>query len=316
MIITRTPLRVSFVGGGTDIPCYYERNGGAVLSCAINRYIYVTANWRDDDQIVCSYSHIEKADKANWHTIQHALINACIRRVWLGEAPKKGIEIHLIGELSTIGTGLGGSSAVTVGLLNALYHLKGAPIARQEDLADAACIVEMNILRKPIGKQDQYACALGGMNVIKFNSDHSVEFDRLKPRIPVVMSLIPAISTKAPRDCELLLSNQNSLIEKNMPVLDRMHAQVFLLEQAGKIGAHKKFIRLINEGWALKKKLSPDITTPDVDREIDHITSLGGGAKLCGAGMSGYVLAVFPAPVDLSSAFPVTIDYEGTKRIV
>lgn len=315
MIITRTPLRVSFVGGGTDIPCYSKQFGGAVLSCAINRYLYITANWRDDDRVVCSYSKLELLDREQVDKVAHSLIRECIKRVWI-DGPNRGLEIHIIGELSTIGTGLGGSSAVAVGLLNALYHLKGTPIKRPEDIADEACIVELGIMSKHIGKQDQYACALGGVNSISFNDDNTVSFDRIKQKLPVSLFLTPIVSKERPL-AESLLSEQNAKIAENTSTLDRMKAQVSLLEQSIKIGAHKRFIRILNEGWELKKKLSSSITSPEVDKMIDYIKSFGGGAKLCGAGASGYVCGVFPTDINAKAPylFPVEVDYEGTKRI-
>ena len=171
MIISRTPLRVSLGGGGSDLPEYYRNYApyGAVVSSSINWYIYITANKKYDDQIRVSYSKTEIVDSVD--ELEHNIIREALRLTGIS----RGIEIVYISDISltTTGSGLGSSSSLAVGVLNALYAFKGEQVS-PERLAREACEIEIEILRHPIGKQDQYIAAYGGMNYIQFNSDDSV----------------------------------------------------------------------------------------------------------------------------------------------
>ncbi|MGE1065486.1 GHMP kinases N terminal domain-containing protein [Megasphaera paucivorans] len=170
MIITQTPFRISFVGGGTDLEAYYKTNYGAVVSTAINKSIYITINKRFDDTIRLSYSKTEIVDHVD--DLQHDIAKACLKMTGV----ERGVEITSIADVPA-GTGLGSSSSFTVGLLNALYTYIGEQKSAQE-LAELACRVEIDILKHPIGKQDQFAAAYGGMNYFRFNSDGSVEREK------------------------------------------------------------------------------------------------------------------------------------------
>ena len=171
MIISKTPLRVSFAGGGTDLQSYYQTGYGAVVSMTISKYIYVTVHQRFDDSIRVSYTDTEIVDCVE--DIRHSIVRECLKMVDI----EKGIEITTIGEVPA-GTGMGSSSTLTVGLLNALDANKGIQLSAEE-LLRRACKIEIEVLKSPIGKQDQSAAALGGINYIRFNSDESVERERI-----------------------------------------------------------------------------------------------------------------------------------------
>jgi D-glycero-alpha-D-manno-heptose-7-phosphate kinase len=170
MIISRTPLRISFAGGGSDLPAFYSKETGAVLSTSIDKYIYITVNKKFDRKIRASYSVTEIVDKVE--DLRHELIRESLNLV----NPPHGIEITSISDIPSQGTGLGSSSTYTVGLLNALYAYIGQQ-AGAEHLAQEACFIEIERCGKPIGKQDQYIAAYGGLQFIQFNSDESVFVD-------------------------------------------------------------------------------------------------------------------------------------------
>ena len=170
MIISRTPLRMSFVGGGSDLPVFYRKYGGAVVSTAINRYVSVTVNQKFDDRIRISYSRTEDARTVNH--IKHPLVREGLKLAGIAG----GVEITSIADIPSKGSGLGSSSTFTVGLLNALHAYAGRH-AGAEQLAREACEIEIERCGEPIGKQDQYAAAFGGLNLIQFNADDSVSVE-------------------------------------------------------------------------------------------------------------------------------------------
>ena len=172
MIISRTPLRVSFCGGGTDIDDFSmsEPKGGRVVSAALSRYVYVTINRRFDDRIRVSYSTME--DVGSIENIQHGLVREALRLTGI----ESGVEITTIADIPGQGTGLGSSSSVTVGLLNAMHAFQGREVSK-EQLADEACQIEIDTLGAPIGRQDQYAASFGGVNSIRFG-ENGVQVER------------------------------------------------------------------------------------------------------------------------------------------
>ncbi|MDI6788123.1 MAG: hypothetical protein QME51_07115 [Planctomycetota bacterium] len=301
MIITKTPFRVSFVGGGTDLPNYFERFGGAVVSCAINKYVYVTISKRDDDRIVVVGRHIETVSSPEQLT--HSIAKECLRKVGIRE----GIEIHFIADFSTIGTGLGGSSAITVGLLNALYHYVGHP-RQPEEIALEACAVETGI-----GKQDQYACAIGGLNLLKFKANGSVEINRLSHNFAGNMFLLPYLDQ--PRRAEELLKVQNERFDQNIPLLHKLKT---LCDQFWtNIKKPKRLIKIINDGWGIKKELSPLISDSQLDDIIVSLQRQGWGTKLCGAGGNGYILVYGNGTGYLEGAIKVKVSPDSTvARVV
>ena len=192
MIISRTPLRMSFAGGGSDLAAYYKTGFGAVVSSALDRYIYITVNRKFDELIRVSYSQTEIVESVD--ELQHNIIRECLRIVGI----EKGVEIVYMGDipLGSAGTGLGSSSSLTVGVLNALYAYKGEHVSA-ERLAREACEIEIDILNCPIGKQDQYIAAYGGLQYVRFNRDESVFVD------PVICQNIIRCDTGLTVVCEL-----------------------------------------------------------------------------------------------------------------
>lgn len=303
MILTmsRTPMRISFVGGATDIQNYYSQFGGEVVSCAINRYIYVTINRRDDNLIVVSYGKTEKVPDVE--RIEHPIVREALKMAGI----KKGIEIHIIANISTIGTGLGGSSAVAVGLLRVLF-----PEKSQREIAEMACDLEINKMGKCIGKQDQYACALGKLNYLKFDKNGLVtscnyevpnfSYSILKDKMYLVKVRNNRISA------ETLLQKQTGLDNTNY--LHAIKILCYPFVNALNSNSTNQISELINTYWSLKKKLSNDITNSAIDTIIDEYQAKGCGAKLCGAGQSGYVFVFDPSKQ--CKGIPVEIDYQGT----
>lgn len=310
MLISKTPLRISVTGGGSDIKNFYSAYGGEVVSFAINRYVYVTAFFRLDDKIVLSYRLLEEVHNVN--KLKNTLVRECLKEAGI----LKGIEIHLASEIPTIGTGLGGSSAITVGCLNVLFALKGVFLTK-EQLAVKACRVEIDLLGKEIGKQDQYACAYGGLNRFEFLPSSAVivtpilNTDNLTGKFSLVNatdnSRLPA---------ELLLSKQNKRIKKNIGILIKMKKQCGRLVKAIVSNDEKSIIKILNRSWDLKKQLSEQISSPSIDKIINLIRDDGGAGKLCGAGQAGYIASYFPFDRSIPiKTIPVEIDGEGTRLI-
>ena len=172
MIISRTPLRMSFVGGGSDLPAFYRKFGGAVLSTAIDKYVYVNVNKKFDEGVRVAYSKNEEVDSID--KIEHRLVRATLKDMGI----TGGVEIATIADVPSHGTGLGSSSSFAVGILNALHAYKGE-LRSPRDLAEEACRIEIDVLGEPIGKQDQYAAAFGGLRYYEFHPDGNVSINPL-----------------------------------------------------------------------------------------------------------------------------------------
>jgi D-glycero-alpha-D-manno-heptose-7-phosphate kinase len=181
MIITQTPYRVSFAGGGTDLPSFYQKEIGAVFSVALNKHMYVTLSYRFEPSTRVAYSKTEICDTVD--EIQHTIVREALRYTDLG----RHLEITTIGDVPA-GTGMGSSSTLTVGLLNALHAYKG-DIVNRHKMAEEACHIEIDVLKKPIGRQDQYAAAFGGFNYLRFNPDHHVDVEPVPCRVEMVHEL-------------------------------------------------------------------------------------------------------------------------------
>jgi D-glycero-alpha-D-manno-heptose-7-phosphate kinase len=289
MIITKTPFRVSFAGGGTDLKEFYEREEGAVLSTTINKYMYIAIHKFFENKIVLKYSQTEHVD--NVDQIQHKLIKHC----FLKTNTNKFVEITSFADIPASGTGLGSSSAFTVGLLKALYTFNN----RNRDniiLAKEAHEIEVEELEEPGGKQDQYACAVGGMNVIRFCPDGSVFVEPLT---------IPK-STKRELDQNLLMfytgiSRKSSLIhlEQRKEVskiekfnnLRQMRELVYELKDSLREKDLSKFGEILDKGWHLKKGLTSITSNNILDDYYDKAIRLGAaGGKILGAGGGGFYL--------------------------
>lgn len=306
MIISKTPLRISFAGGGTDLPSFYRPNGyGAVLSTSIDSYIYVTVKKHSSlfaEKIRLNYSESELLSSPN--EIKNPIIRECLNFLGIDDR----IYISTVADAPG-SSGLGSSSSFCVGLLNALYKFKGINVSVGR-LADEAAHIEIDVLKRPIGKQDHYAAAFGGMNYLRFHADGTVT---VKPVI-VPMSRNDALFngmlsfwTGVSRASESVLAEQDHNNPKNNDILLRMRQQAedlcTLLYQ--KDFTLEKFGRIIHEGWLMKRKLASLITNASIDQAYELALANGAfGGKISGAGGGGF-LSIFGTPDRLGAISPL-----------
>lgn len=310
MIISRTPLRMSFVGGGSDLPVFYRKYGGAVLSTAINRYVYVTVNRKFDDGIRVSYSRTEEARKVA--QIKHPLVREGLLLTGL----TGGVEITSIADIPSKGSGLGSSSTFTVGLLNALHAYAGRH-AGSEQLAREACEIEIERCGEPIGKQDQYAAAFGGLNLIQFNPDESVSVEPVICRRETLQHLQAhtiVFYTGVTRSASGILKHQSAVLATEKKKCDVTRRMVRLAHDlCAELRANRadSFGEIIHEGWRLKKSLTTGITTDAIDSWYDKARKAGAvGGKLLGAGTGGFMM--FYAPPDRHEAITRAVGLRRT----
>lgn len=287
MIITRTPLRISFVGGGTDMADYYRINGGAVVSMAINKYIYITVNKKFDNAIRVSYSNTEIVEAVS--ELHHELVRESLRLAGI----TGGIEVTSIADIPS-GTGLGSSSSFTVGVLNALFTYAGNRLSARE-LAELACKVEIDILGHPIGKQDQYAAAYGGMNYFRFDTDDTVSHNRIDLSDDDMMrmrSKLMMFYTGLTRSADVVLQEQKQNIGKKIEILNGMKQQAEeMYRTLSTVGFNDRFGEALHQGWKKKKTLAGGISNPEITEFYDAAMSAGAvGGKLLGAGGGGFLL--------------------------
>lgn len=287
MIITKTPLRISFVGGGTDISDYYRMGGGAVVSAGINKYIYITVNPKFDGSIRVSYSKTEIVPEVA--EIQHEIVTACMEMVGIAG----GVEITSIADIPS-GTGLGSSSAFTVGLLNALYTYMGRNLS-SEELAQKACEIEIDVLKHPIGKQDQYAAAYGGLNYFRFHPDETVERDRIwlsDVDMRNMISHLMLFYTGLTHDANTILREQKKNTENKRRIMDFMKSQADSMYKELKTnGFGAGFGDALKLGWEMKQNMASAITNPVITGLYEKAVAAGArGGKLLGAGGGGFLL--------------------------
>lgn len=287
MIISKTPLRISFAGGGTDIDSFYKTSYGAVVSAAINKYIYVTVHKRFDKSLRVGYSKTEIVNHAD--ELEHDIVKACLNMVGIDN----GIEITTIGEVPA-GTGMGSSSTLTVGLLNALYSYVGKRLSAYE-LMDKACQIEIDVLKQPIGKQDQAAAAFGGINYFKFCSDGSVEQQRIElsqEDFRKLESRLVILYTGKTHSAGEILKEQKSNAVKNIETMNEMRDQAdWLRDKLRRDGFGSYFGEMLKEGWERKKILSGGISNPAINELYEKGIKAGAlGGKLLGAGGGGFLL--------------------------
>ena len=300
MIISRTPLRMSFVGGGSDLPVFYRRFGGAVVSTAINQFVYVTINKKFDDRIRVSYSRTEEARSVE--RIRHPLVREAMKLLRI----PGGVEITSIADIPAKGTGLGSSSSFTVGLLHVL-HAHAERYASAEQLAREACVTEIERCGEPVGKQDQYAAAFGGLNFIQFNPDDSVTVEPIiceRETIRQIQAHTLVFYTGITRSASVLLKQQQSAVgaeKKKQQVLRKMVGLAHQLRddlQRNRIAALGE---IIDENWRLKKSLATAIAPNVIDAWYARARKAGAtGGKLLGAGAGGFLM--FYAPPDRHDA--------------
>lgn len=289
MIISKTPLRISFVGGGTDMPSFYQKEYGAVISSTIDKYIYVIITERFDDLIYVNWA--KKEIVKNINDIEHELVREVLRKVGI----EKAVEITILADIPSKGSGLGSSSSLTVGLLNAFYAFKGIQISR-ERLAKEACQIEIDLVGKPIGKQDQYAAAYGGLNEITFNSDESVEVTKLNiPDLMALSSSLLLFYTNITRRADKILRKHKENIDVLYKTLSEMRNQVLPLKVCLENGTNGKLGLFMKKNWEMKKSLLPEVTNEFIDEMYTKAMKAGAtGGKICGAGGGGFLLLYVP----------------------
>lgn len=294
MIISRTPLRISFLGGGTDLPSYYRSRAGSVVSAAIDKYIYVTVNPKFDERIRASYSTTEMVDSPE--QLKHELIRSSLLKLGI----LGGIEITSISDVPSRGTGLGSSSTYTVGLLNALHASLGRH-ASAERLAREACEVELEMCNKPIGKQDQYIAAFGGLQQIRFNPDGSVYVDPVVSESGFTRELashLLLMYTGVTRPASGILEEQSKNTEVDPSIrrsLDRLADLADRCVEALRNKDLHAFGYLLHDGWMEKRKLASGISTRAIDDWYSSARKAGAyGGKLLGAGGGGFLLLCAP----------------------
>lgn len=287
MVITRTPFRVSFVGGGTDLSEYYIHGHGSVISATINKYMYITVNKRFDNSIRVSYSSTEIVNDVN--DIKHDIVREALKMVGID----KGIEITSVSDIPS-GTGLGSSSSFTVGLLNALYTYKGQQWSAH-DLAQKACELEIDILGHPIGKQDQFAAAYGGLNYYRFNKNGSVDYKPITFSDKDFQKMSECLSmyyTGITRKADNILAEQKNTTGGKTAVLDYMCNQADLLvNELSNNGFNDSFAIALRNGWERKKSIVNEISNTKIDSLYNLAMENGAkGGKLLGAGGGGFLL--------------------------
>jgi D-glycero-alpha-D-manno-heptose-7-phosphate kinase len=323
-IVTRTPFRISLAGGGTDLAAFYDSNDyGAVLSFAIDKYVYVTLKEHGqlfDEKIRLNYSEVELLSSLDG--MKNDIARGCMQ--YMGS--RKRTYVSTISDLPAA-SGLGSSSSFAVGFLNALYTARGQK-ASAGRLAEDACRVEIEILRHPIGRQDAYPSAFGGLNLIKFSSGGYTTVQPVFPpdeKLTTLGRCLLLFYTGIQRDASLVLEGQRRKTERNenSKALLEMRNHAELLATHLRDDADPRVVgEVLNEGWKLKRELSSGISTPRIDAWYSKAMNAGAlGGKLCGAGGGGFILLVaepdaHPRIVDALSdltAIDIGLENEGSK---
>lgn len=295
LVITRTPMRVSFAGGGTDLAAFYEQGYGAVFSTAINQYIYVTVKQHGEvfnERIRLNYSKSEQAQTID--EVENNIARECLRFLQI-DTP---IYISTVGDLPAC-TGLGSSSCFAVGLLNALHAFRGDRVSAGQ-LAEEACHIEIDVLKEPIGKQDQYAAAFGGLNYFRFRPGGgvTVEPQRMSnSALKKVFGSLMLFWTGIFRDAGVVLSEQKAKTLQKMDSLVAMREQAFELQRVVGNGYcdMEAFGAILDQGWQLKQGLASLISSKDINDWYERARTAGAyGGKVCGAGGGGFLLFVVP----------------------
>ncbi|MFQ5770497.1 MAG: GHMP kinase [bacterium] len=321
MIISQTPLRISFAGGGTDLSVFYELEEGWVISSAIDKYVYVIIKERFDDKVYVNYSKKEVADHVD--QIQHDLVREAMQKAGI----TNGVEITTLADIPSEGSGLGSSSSVTVGLLNACYAFKGIN-QPAEVLAREACEIEIEILGKPIGKQDQYIAAYGGLRFFRFKSDGSVGVEQINLENGIKRrfgSNLLLFYTGTTRDTNKILAEQKERTANGAyPVLKtiKLHAgsvrEFLASKRIDDIG------HLLHQTWEFKKQLARGVSNVSIDSMYETALANGAlGGKVSGAGGGGFLLLYVPREkqnlvrdsLSQFREFPFFLEQDGSKII-
>lgn len=320
MIIVQTPLRVSLFGGGTDFPEYYRSEGGCVVSFAINKYIFVSVKHRFDDMLRVGYTRTEMVNSVA--EIQHDLIREAFQKTGIS----KGVEITTMGDIPSAGSGLGSSSTVTVGSLLAMYSLLGELVSA-ERLASEACEIELDVLNRPAGVQDQYIAAYGGFRFIEFQTNGRIICNKITTDADLVRHLnqnLLLFFTGYTRSSGTILTEQKQNISQRLPILRAMKDIALEANCNLQHGNLDAIGELMHQSWLLKKQLATKISNgyiEDLYNEARHAGALGG--KITGAGGGGFLLVY--CPVERQEAvrvalrdkveLPFRIEQDGAKVI-
>jgi D-glycero-alpha-D-manno-heptose-7-phosphate kinase len=319
MIIVKTPLRVSFFGGGTDFPTFFRSEGGCVLTSAIDKYIFVTIKQRFDPKLRIGYTQTEMVGSVA--EVKHELVREALRKTGICH----GVEISTMGDIPSA-SGLGSSSTVTVGALHAMYSFRGEMVSA-ERLAQEACEIEIDILGKPIGIQDQYIAAYGGLRFLEFTPSGEVlnckvELDpavrrRLNERLLLFFTGIT-------RQSQNILAEQQANIQQRLVVLRQMKQMTHLALVELQNGNVDVFGHLLHESWQLKKQLASKVSNGVLDEMYAAARRAGAiGGKITGAGGGGFLLLYCPYEKQEAvrialkefQEFPFQLAQEGTKVI-
>ena len=292
MIITKTPLRITFAGGGSDMASYYMEHPATCISATINKYVYVLVKKRFDDKVYLKYSDNEVVDVNSIDEIRHDFIRETLKFMNV----VYGVEIINWADIPTKGTGLGSSSSFLVGLLLALHTLEGRHVSK-ETLADQACYIEIEKCGKPIGIQDQYAAAFGGFNHMEFTAGEKIVsgFGFCDQEIRDISDNLHLFYTGVTRESKDILATQTENLISDAEVINNMHSNVDL---ANGLVEHLVFKDLdaipitLRQNWELKKKFAGNISNSELDRVYDVATTIGGatGGKVIGAGGGGFFM--------------------------
>lgn len=291
MILSKTPFRISFFGGGSDLSSFYNQSPGFVVSAAINKYIYISLNKKFDDSIRVSYSITENVN--NISELKHDIVKNALKYYGV----ESGVELASISDLPSNGTGMGASSAFAVGLINALHNYKNPEkYLPANKLAELACEIEIDLCKKPIGKQDQYACAYGGINTHTFEND-SVTSKRLQLGLDTIQYLednFILLYTSIARSANDILKDQSQKMIDNNKSFENMKLMVKLAHQFHADLVKNDFSSLgemLDYSWQLKKEVSNGISNPELDELYNDAKRCGAkGGKVLGAGGGGFML--------------------------
>ena len=324
MLITRTPLRITLGGGGTDLPSFYTRRPGFVISAAIDKYVFIGINRTFTNDYFLKYSALERVESPS--QIEHPIIRAALE---LHEIPP-AVEIVSLADIPA-GTGLGSSGTFTVGLLRALYGWKREHVAAG-DLAEEACRIEIDVLGRPVGKQDQYIAAFGGLTCFGFQPDGSVEVTPLDLSTPAMHELeerLLMFFTGSSRTADELLDDQRRRTEAGddsmLAGLERVEEIGLQIKDALTSGNVQRFGELMHAHWVEKRERSPGMSNPDIDRWYEAGLANGAvGGKLTGAGGGGFLLFLAEDPAGLRAAMATEglaevrfgFDHDGSTIVV
>jgi D-glycero-alpha-D-manno-heptose-7-phosphate kinase len=320
VIIVQTPLRISFFGGGTDFPSFFMEEGGCVLTSAIDKYIFVSVKERFDTKLRVGYTQTEMVDDVD--ELQHELIRESLRLTGIHSS----LEVTTMGDIPSEGSGLGSSSTVTVGALHAMYTYLGE-IVTAERLAREACNIELDVLKKPIGIQDQYIAAYGNLRYFEFQPDGQVKVEKVNLELETRRALNDGFLlffTGVSRRADHILKEQKENIKDRITVLREIKQMVYQARQVLAQGDLDTFGRLMHESWKLKKSLAGSITNSAIDDMYELARRNGAiGGKITGAGGGGFLLLYVPYEKQLSvrkalcglRELPFQLASDGTKVI-